>query len=62
MKIDEQYSLREIKSNGLIEKQVKELDARIFTSDHENKVYFFENLGNSLFRLYTIINRRSFFL
>lgn len=62
MKIDEQYSLNEIKSNGLIEKDVKDLDVKIFTSDKENKVYFFENIGNSIFRLYTVINKRSFFL
>ena len=62
MKIDEQYSLKEIKSNGLIEKQIKDLDVKIFTSDQENKVYFFENIGNSIFRLYTVINKRSFFL
>jgi len=62
MKINEQYSLNEIKSNGLVEKEVKELDVKIFTSDQENKVYFFENNGSSFFRLYTIISKRSFFL
>lgn len=62
MKIDQQYSLNEIKSNGLIEREIKDLDVKIFTSDQENKVYFFESIGNSLFRLYTIINKRSFFL
>jgi len=60
MKINEQYSLNQIKSTGLIEKSVKDLDAKIFTLD--NKVYFFENVGNKLFRLYTVINKRSFFL
>lgn len=62
MKINEQYSLTEITSNGLVEKEVKELDVRIFTSESDNQVYFFENLGNSLYRLYTIISKRSFFL
>ena len=60
MKINEQYSLTEIKSNGLIEKNVKDLDAKIFTAD--NKVYFFENVGNKIYRLYSVINKRSFFL
>ncbi len=60
MKINEQYSLTEIKSNGLIEKSVKDLDAKVFTAD--NKVYFFENVGNKIYRLYTVINKRSFFL
>jgi len=62
MKINEQYSLTEIKSNGLVEKEVKDLDVKIFTSEQESKVYFFENIGNSLFRLYTVISKRSFFL
>ena len=60
MKLNEQYSLNEIKSTGLIEKSVKDLDAKVFTMD--NKVYFFENVGNKLYRLYTVINKRSFFL
>jgi len=62
MKINEQYSLNEIKSNGLIEKEVKDLDVKIFTSEQDSKVYFFENIGNSIFRLYTVISKRSFFL
>ena len=62
MKINEQYSLSEIKSNGLVEKEVKELNVKIFTSETDNQVYFFENIGNSLYRLYTVISKRSFFL
>lgn len=62
MKINEQYSLNEIKSNGLVEKEVKDLDVKIFTSEQDSKVYFFENIGNSIFRLYTVISKRSFFL
>ena len=60
MKINEEYSLSEIEFNGLIEKTVKDLDAKVFTAD--NKVYFFENVGNKIYRLYTVINKRSFFL
>jgi len=62
MKIDEQYSINEIESNGLVEKHIKELDVKIFTSEKESKVYFFENIGNSFYRLYTVISKRSFFL
>lgn len=62
MKINGQYSLNEIKSNGLVEKEIKDFDVKIFTSDQESKVYFFESIGNSLFRLYTVISKRSFFL
>ncbi len=58
--MNEQYSLNEIKSNGLAEKPIKDVDAKIFTMD--NKVYFFENVGDKLYRLYTVINKRSFFL
>jgi hypothetical protein len=60
MKINEEYSLNEIKSNGLIERNVKDIEAKVFTAD--NKVYLFENVGNKIYRLYTVINKRSFFL
>ena len=60
MELNEQYSINQIISTGLVEKSVKEVNAKIFTMD--NKVYFFETAGNKLFRLYSIINKRSFFL
>jgi len=60
MKINEQYSLNQIKSNGLVEKSVKDLDAKIFTTN--SKVYFFENAGDKFYRLYSVISKRSFFL
>ena len=60
MELNEKYSMQEIKSSGLVEKSIKDLNARIFTMD--NKVYFFENVNNRLFRLYSVINKRSFFL
>ncbi len=59
MKINNNYSLDQIESIGLKEKDVKDLEANIFTKDH--KVYFFEPDGEKL-RLYSIINERSFFL
>ena len=60
MELNEAYSLNQIIANGMTEKDVKDLDAKIFTK--ENKVYFFEHLNNEDFRLYTIINKKSFFL
>ena len=60
MELNEAYSLPQIIADGMIEKDVKDLGTRIFTKD--NKVYFFENLNNHSLRLYSIINKRSFFL
>lgn len=60
MKINQNYSLDQIESIGLIEKEIKDLQASIYTKD--NKVYFFEPMGKEKLRLYSIINERSFFL
>ncbi len=60
MKINEAYSLQQLMADGMMEKSIKELNARIFTKD--NKVYFFENLNNRQLRLYSVINKKSFFL
>ena len=60
MELNEAYSLPQIIADGMTEKDVKDLNSRIFTK--ENKVYFFENLTNHNFRLYSVINKRSFFL
>ena len=60
MELNEAYSLPQIIADGMTEKDVKDLNARIFTK--KNKVYFFENLSNHSLRLYSIINKRSFFL
>ena len=60
MKINNSYSVDQIESIGLEEKEVKDLQASIYTKDH--KVYFFEPIGNEKLRLYSIINERSFFL
>ena len=60
MELNEAYSLPQIIAFGMTEKDVKDLGARIFTK--ENKVYFFENINNSDLRLYSVINKRSFFL
>jgi len=60
MKVNESYSEQQIASSGMIEKDIKDLSARIFTK--KNKVYFFENLNNHHLRLYSVISKRSFFL
>jgi len=60
MELNEAYSLSQIAANGMIEKDVKDLGTRIFTKD--NKVYFFEHLNNQSLRLYSVINKKSFFL
>ncbi len=60
MRLNEQYSIHQIKSAGMVEKSLKDLNAKIFTGN--DKVYFFENVGNKRYRLYSVINKRSFFL
>ncbi|MAZ94167.1 MAG: hypothetical protein CMF58_07060 [Lentimicrobiaceae bacterium] len=60
MIINYNYSLAQIESTGLIEKAVKNLKACIFTKDQ--KVYFFEKTTSETYRLYSVINERSFFL
>ncbi len=60
MKINNNYSMDQIESTGLIEREVKDLQTSIFTKDE--KVYFFEQIDSERYRLYSIINERSFFL
>jgi hypothetical protein len=60
MKINNNYSIDQIESIGLKEKEVKDLQTSIFTKDQ--KVYFFEQIDHERYRLYSIINERSFFL
>lgn len=60
MKINNYYSTDQIESNGLIEKAVKDVQFSIYVKD--TKVYFFESIDKEKFRLYSIINERSFFL
>ncbi|PKP31729.1 MAG: hypothetical protein CVT99_08225 [Bacteroidetes bacterium HGW-Bacteroidetes-16] len=60
MEVNQYYSIRQIETNGLVEKNVKDVNASIFTKD--SKVYFFEPMSKKRFRLYSIINERSFFL
>jgi len=60
MEINSFYSPEQIESTGLIEKEIKDIQASIYVKDH--KVYFFESIDKERLRLYSIINERSFFL
>lgn len=60
MKINEVYTAEEINNQGLTPRNVTAIRAKIYSNDR--KVYFFEPLNNQAFRLYSIINKRSFFL
>jgi hypothetical protein len=60
MKINEVYTLKEIQELGLTEKVVKDIQAKVFLNGA--KVYFFEPVNQQTLRLYSVINKRSFFL
>ncbi|MDP3463802.1 MAG: hypothetical protein Q8S18_13500 [Bacteroidales bacterium] len=60
MKINEVYTMQEIREFGLTEKSVKDIHAKVFLNG--TKVYFFEPITTQSLRLYSIINKRSFFL
>lgn len=60
MEVNTCYSRDQIESDGLIEKEVKDVHSSIYVKDH--MVYFFELVNEEKLRLYTIINERSFFL
>lgn len=61
MKINDIYTKNELESFGLVERQVKDINARVYLNG--SKVFFFEPLADQqTFRLYSIINKRSFFL
>lgn len=60
MKINEVYTISEITKQGLVEKQIKEIPAKVFSNG--TQVYFFEPVSTQTMRLYSIINKRSFFL
>ncbi len=60
MKINNSYSQDQLESLGLKEREVKDLQASIYVKDQ--KVYFFEKTDQQKYRLYSIINERSFFL
>lgn len=60
MEIDKIYSLSEIQRFGLIANQIENVDYIVFQGG--KKVYFFEPIGSDNYRLYSVINKKSFFL
>lgn len=61
MKVNEIYTLKEIQAYGLKEHPAREINAKVYLNG--DKVYFFELIDNQQsYRLYSIINKRSFFL
>ena len=61
MEVNKSYTIEELRKSGLTEYPVKDVTAKIFLNG--TKVYFFELVDNQpVYRLYSVINRRSFFL
>jgi hypothetical protein len=61
MTVNRIYTLNEILAYGLQEHAVKEINAKVFLNGE--RVYFFELIDNQQsYRLYSIINKRSFYL
>lgn len=61
MKVNDIYTLNQIQAQGLTEHSARELNAKVYLNG--DKVYFFELIDNQqAYRLYSIINKRSFFL
>lgn len=61
MQINEVYTLQQIQAQGLKEHPAREINAKVYLNG--DKVYFFELIDNQqAYRLYSIINKRSFFL
>ena len=60
IQINKTFSLEELASQGLKERDVKELSAKVFVKD--GNVYFFDRPDKEHYRLYSVIHKRSFFL
>jgi len=60
IQINKSFSLEEIASQGLKEREVKESSAKVFVKD--TNVYFFDQTDKEHYRLYSVIHKRSFFL
>ena len=60
MEVNTTYSIEDIKRLGLFEGAANRENAKVFIKG--DKVYFFEAIDNEHLRLYTIINKKSFFL
>ncbi len=60
IQINKTFSLEQLAREGLQQRDVKELSAKIFIKG--DKVYFFDQTDNKHYRLYSVIHKRSFFL
>lgn len=60
MKIDKTYTLDEIIQKGLIPNKIDNVDYKVYING--SKVFFFEPVDTENLRLYSIINKKSFFL
>lgn len=60
MKIDSVYTECEIKEHGLKKNNIENVDYRVYVNG--SKVFFFEPVDKRNLRLYSIINKESFFL
>ena len=60
MEVNNIYTLDQIIKEGFLEKEAPRENAKIFLKG--DKVYFFECIANKQLRLYTVINKKSFFL
>jgi len=60
IQINKTFSLEELAREGLKQRDVKELSAKVFVKD--DKIYFFDQTDNKHYRLYSVIHKRSFFL
>ncbi len=60
MEVNAIYSIEEIMQQGFFEESAIRENSKVFIKG--DKVYFFESLDAKHLRLYTIINKKSFFL
>ena len=60
LKINQTVTATEIVQAGLKELDVAEISAKIY--EKGDKVYFFDEMDADHYRLYSVINKRSFFL
>ncbi len=60
MEVNATYSIEKIKQLGFFEEPANRENTKVFTKG--DKVYFFETIDAGHLRLYTIINKKSFFL
>lgn len=60
MEIDKIYSIKEIQDEGLKPNPVANVDYSVFKK--KEKIYFFEQNSDRNLKLFSVINKQSFFL